>query len=661
MIGNPLGAWFKCYPDDFIAGCRGLSDREIGYYTIVVMHMYSYADAVYLSDADIGRMLKSNARGASTLRESLIAKGKLHEIVGEDEKTGLINLRAVSVMLENIADSFTTNRHVSENISIRIVKLSENFRECFAKDIANLSEKLNKNKVPYKRLETRIQIQKIQKKGGGKRTWCPTRAQRKNGSTIRLSSATACPPGPHGSRARFLCTAQNCAQPMGLPGLVGSEILRAQSPQRISGSAKPKRGPHDGSALQRHRKLCVRTPDLAGQGRMVTGRRRFKRGHSHSLKKKLCDYSQVHLYAGIGGFGLAARLAGVPDEFRLFTAGFPCQPFSNAGVRRGTDDNRYLWPETLAALLSHGPDVAILENVAGLVTMAFPGDDTLMDVQDLAADLRDYHYQQKTQAVIDRIACDLEEAGYTVQALVIPACATDAKHRRDRIWIVCFRNDLAYCNDGLLFHEKNKIRARGDAVDRSGSLANASFGRCHQSEDGQSQQPGGTETLSSSETLADTNRTRQPQYAETRNETGNGAVKRGERSTMGNTASPGSFPASQPGIHSKTKSQGARNAELERRGRARSQEKRERRRDDQKHTGTWGRRSDNDRCSWPVEPDVGRVVDGLSGRVDRIKGLGNAIVAQVAAEIMTHILAALGIEPEYKIPPFEAWFESEAA
>jgi DNA (cytosine-5)-methyltransferase 1 len=91
----------------------------------------------------------------------------------------------------------------------------------------------------------------------------------------------------------------------------------------------------------------------------------------------------------------------------IITGGFPCQPFSCAGKRGGEADDRYLWPEMLRIIREIRPTWVIGENVAGIINMA-----------------------------LDQVCTDLEDAGYTVQAFIIPACAVDAPHRRDRVWIV---------------------------------------------------------------------------------------------------------------------------------------------------------------------------------------------------------------------------------
>ena len=204
----------------------------------------------------------------------------------------------------------------------------------------------------------------------------------------------------------------------------------------------------------------------------------------------------------------------------LLTGGFPCQPFSQAGKRRGAADDRAIWPEMFRVICEARPAWVIGENVAGIVTME-----------------------------LDRVLSDLEGEGYAVQPLIIPACAVDAKHRRDRVWIV------GHAEDGRL--------RRGET---SGS---------------------GGQPAQSSEDVADTARHEQGWQ---------------EQRAIGE----------QVGLCGESHGMDAGRALLQ------------------------GRRA-QESAQWLPEPDVGRVAHGVPRRVDHLKGLGNAIVPQVAYEIIKGI------------------------
>lgn len=153
--------------------------------------------------------------------------------------------------------------------------------------------------------------------------------------------------------------------------------------------------------------------------------------------------THLDLFSGFGGFALAAKWAGfetvafcerepfaqrvlrknfpgipiIDDIFNLdgkdytgaalLSGGFPCQPFSSAGLRRGEEDDRSLWGEMFRVISEARPTWVVGENVVGFRTMG-----------------------------LDAALSDLERIGYATQSLIVPALAVDAPHRRDRIFLL---------------------------------------------------------------------------------------------------------------------------------------------------------------------------------------------------------------------------------
>ena len=192
-------------------------------------------------------------------------------------------------------------------------------------------------------------------------------------------------------------------------------------------------------------------------------------------------YTHASLFSGIGGAELAASWLGWDNVFHceiqefqrkvleywfpnsisyeditktdfsrwrghidVLTGGFPCQPFSVAGKRKGAEDNRYLWTEMLRAIRQIQPTWVVGENVAGLLSMVQPGKAIKVGRADDLFD-ENFIYRTEQQFTIDTICEDFERAGYFVQPLVIPACAIGAPHRRDRVWIVARLNTDTDC------------------------------------------------------------------------------------------------------------------------------------------------------------------------------------------------------------------------
>jgi DNA (cytosine-5)-methyltransferase 1 len=239
----------------------------------------------------------------------------------------------------------------------------------------------------------------------------------------------------------------------------------------------------------------------------------------------------------------------------VLSGGFPCQPFSSAGKRKGTEDNRYLWPEMLRVIREVQPHYVVGENVGGLVNWS-------------------------GGMVFDKVQANLENEGFEVQAFILPACAVQAPHRRDRIWFIAHSN------------------SNGRRIANSGRNAGESQGRMEQpfkpgglhapDNKGTGLQSGITEcrtekaesiTCNSCEILTDSNSEL------------SGYRYNGKGNAFGSTET----TYEEPGYSIPNTKQ------------------------------------------WDVEPALDRVADGIPNRVDRIKGLGNAIVPQVAFEIFKAI------------------------
>jgi DNA (cytosine-5)-methyltransferase 1 len=162
------------------------------------------------------------------------------------------------------------------------------------------------------------------------------------------------------------------------------------------------------------------------------------------------------LFSGIGGFDLAAEWMGWENVFHcewnefgqkvlkhywpqaesfsditktdftkyygtidIITGGFPCQPYSSAGKRKGKEDERHLWPEMLRAIREVSPRFVVGENVRGLTNW-------------------------NGGMVFDEVCAELESYGYQVAPVIIPACALNAPHKRERIWFVAYAENSGY-------------------------------------------------------------------------------------------------------------------------------------------------------------------------------------------------------------------------
>src|SRR6202012_3799778 len=116
----------------------------------------------------------------------------------------------------------------------------------------------------------------------------------------------------------------------------------------------------------------------------------------------------------------------------LLTGGFPCQPYSQAGQRRGTADDRHLWPEMLRVIQEARPTWIIGENVAGFLTMEQFNCEAGVDGEGHAFGEPGDTCDRVGRGIADEAVGALEALGYDFQPFLIPAVGVDAKHRRDR-------------------------------------------------------------------------------------------------------------------------------------------------------------------------------------------------------------------------------------
>ncbi|RFM34454.1 DNA cytosine methyltransferase [Chitinophaga silvisoli] len=127
----------------------------------------------------------------------------------------------------------------------------------------------------------------------------------------------------------------------------------------------------------------------------------------------------------------------------VISGGWPCQPFSTAGKRKGNNDNRYLWPQMLRIIDEVRPTWVIGENVVGITSMV--QSNLSISLADQAALWEeDKNFTIEEEFIIGTICKDLERMGYSVQPIIIPACAIGTWHRRDRVWFLAYADCFGY-------------------------------------------------------------------------------------------------------------------------------------------------------------------------------------------------------------------------
>ena len=267
----------------------------------------------------------------------------------------------------------------------------------------------------------------------------------------------------------------------------------------------------------------------------------------------------------------------IPDH-DILTSGYPCQPFSVAGQRRGEEDERNIWRFVFEIVKRKHPTWCVFENVYGHIAMG-----------------------------LDQVLHDMESEGYTTQTFVVPACSLNAPHKRDRLWIVGNSE-----HDGSL---ASKIRRGNQETSRGTSQGQ-----------NQAEQSSRTSRRKDNVTLADTKSEglqgldkHSPTISTERDEITDIGTKGSRDKNVANTKCMG----------------------RESRTSVREELAREESHGKFNNRSTDGSAQERARSWWDVEPNVGRVAYGIPSRVDRLRGLGNAIVPQIAMQIGLSIKEAM--------------------
>jgi DNA (cytosine-5)-methyltransferase 1 len=295
---------------------------------------------------------------------------------------------------------------------------------------------------------------------------------------------------------------------------------------------------------------------------------------------ELAGYTQCHFFAGIGGWSYALRLAGWPDSRSVWTGSCPCQPFSAAGKRGGTDDARHLWPEFYRLIRERRPAVVFGEQVASKDGLAW----------------------------LDIVSTNLENTGYAVGAADICAAGVGAPHIRQRLWFVADshgkRQQQASMGVFLEHTESNGRQQRRPESSRRGATGGCSEGL-----------------------VADADRSTIGRDTGTTHGAQNEIFRSDQPESNGFGASRGVLSAWASVEHATSEQMGiSRRARVERTTR-----------EPPAQTPAWGACDFipcTDGKARPIESGTFPLAHGVPHRVGLLRGYGNAIVPQVAAEFI---------------------------
>jgi DNA (cytosine-5)-methyltransferase 1 len=311
-------------------------------------------------------------------------------------------------------------------------------------------------------------------------------------------------------------------------------------------------------------------------------------------------YTQCHFFAGIGGWALALRLAGWPDDRPVWSGSCPCQPFSCAGKQKAQQDERHLWPIWFKLIAEVHPSVVFGEQVAGAIAHGW----------------------------LDDAFDDLEREGYETGAAVLPACSVGAPHKRDRLWFVGHAKGSPWEQPQNETNTSAGGRKSGDGpVCAGSSLADS---KCQQLRTTRLRETFGAPSAvqgekqkrewvwddvgQRSEALADANQ----QGSQGRD----GGIMQERAGQCTARSSSAYVPHSESG----GRIEGCQNAGGLRQESGKVQERR------------GPSDGDSDGSFWDFEPAVGRVANGIPARAHKLRAYGNAIVPQVAAKFIKAVM-----------------------
>jgi DNA (cytosine-5)-methyltransferase 1 len=307
----------------------------------------------------------------------------------------------------------------------------------------------------------------------------------------------------------------------------------------------------------------------------------------------------------------------------ILTCGYPCQPFSVAGLRKGEEDDRHIWPFLFKIIARKRPTWVVCENVYGHVALG-----------------------------LDKVLADLESEGYATRTFIVPACSKNAHHRRDRLWIIC--KNVGDSSSG----RGGKFRVSGEEIGNAeseeaqsirtsttrGDVADSNFDQHKREDRGRDAEKEGDEEQkwtqhSSSWKSSRTSESWVSHQGHAREQTmayskclgweqrskEQGEFDREESSDQLDFGSEGCTRSRSSSHVAYTSSEGLQgwnfDTTISEGGEKESQ------------LGNKSSRVYTDEGIWFAEPNVGRVAHGIPKRMDRLKGLGNAIVPSLAMQI----------------------------